>query len=202
MRHEWINKNYENIKSWLYSMTLGKNPDVIEDFIHEVILIFLQDEKADELIERGEARWYIVRIGLNQWRSRTSDFHKTYRPPFNEFLDNVNSYIDREYNEELDLSIETLLSTLQELYEGTDREKYYSLIILFYITIGKNFSEISRRLDIPRNTISVNFRDGIKVLKEKYEENINNEEYVIKNEKIIKTINLNYFKNYGKKQSK
>ena len=40
------------------------------------------------------------------------------------------------------------------------------------MTIG-NFSEISRRINIPRTTISTNYKEGIELLKQRYEKQTN-----------------------------
>ena len=200
VRDRWISENYTEIKGWLKKITRNQNQDVVDDFVHDVMMIFLNHEKADELILRNEARWFIVRIGLNQWRSTTSHHHKTYRPPFLELLESFNNNPQLEEKDENKEIVEgNLLNALQEMYEGTNREKYLALIIIFYISVG-NFSELGRRINLPRTTVTQNFHDGVKILLEKYEKikKINN--YYEKNEEVVKLINLNYFKNYGEKK--
>ena len=80
--NQYIQENYSEIKKWLYNITKGEKPHLYDDFIHEVIMIFLQHDKAQQAIDSDTARYFLVRIGLNQWRSSTSPFHYQYRDSF------------------------------------------------------------------------------------------------------------------------
>lgn len=57
---------------------IGENErDLIQDIY--VYLLDLPDPKLKGMQERGEMRWYITRMILNQYNSNTSDFYKKYR---------------------------------------------------------------------------------------------------------------------------
>lgn len=192
----WINKNYYNIKMWIHNIIKTEPQQVQDDILHDVIIIFMNHHKSEDLIKRGEAKWFIVRITLNQVRSKTSDYYKTYKPPFNEFIDNIYDEVDTDYDYDKDNTIETLLNCLDELYNSDiQRERYYAMIILLYIT-ENNFSELERRLGIPRNTISQNYYRGIELLKEKY--NVIIDDKFILNNKSLLILKSKILKNYGK----
>ena len=81
------------------------------------------------------------------------------------------------------------------MYKGTNTERYYAMLILLYSTIG-NFSEVSRRLNIGRTTISKAYKEGLELLKLKHNE-INNTNIQLDN-KTIKILKSKILKNYGK----
>lgn len=57
---------------------IGENErDLIQDIY--VYLLELPDEKLKGMQDRKEMRWYITRMILNQYNSKTSDFYKKYR---------------------------------------------------------------------------------------------------------------------------
>ncbi len=100
--NQYVGDNYENIRKWLFNVTKGERPDLFDDFVHEVLVIFMEHTKAHDVVLQGDARWFIVRIALNQWRSSTSPFHKTYRPKHSELLFDI-PLLDEEYDVELDV---------------------------------------------------------------------------------------------------
>ena len=196
MINDWINENYDNIKKWLKNIIKDENPSVQQDLIHDIIITFMEHPKAEQLIEDDEARWFIVRIALNQSRSVTSTHYKTYKQnPINEFEDTLYEVEEEDYDLTRDNQIETLLNCLDEMYNGNNKERYYVMLILLYSTI-ENFSEISRRINIPRTTISKNYKEGLEILKEKYMNTTNRKLEI--NNKTIKILKTTILKDYGR----
>ena len=196
MINDWINENYDNIKKWLKNIIKDENPSVQQDLIHDIIITFMEHPKAEQLIEDDEARWFIVRIALNQSRSVTSSHYKTYKQnPINEFEDTLYEVEEEDYDLTRDNQIETLLNCLDEMYNGNNKERYYVMLILLYSTI-ENFSEISRRINIPRTTISKNYKEGLEILKEKYMNTTNRKLEI--NNKTIKILKTTILKDYGR----
>ena len=196
MINDWINENYDNIKKWLKNIIKDENPSVQQDLIHDIIITFMEHPKAEQLIEDDEARWFIVRIALNQSRSVTSTHYKTYKQnPINEFDDTLYEVEEEDYDLTRDNQIETLLNCLDEMYNGNNKERYYVMLILLYSTI-ENFSEISRRINIPRTTISKNYKEGLEILKEKYINTTNRKLEI--NNKTIKILKTTILKDYGR----
>ena len=172
----YVNDNYENIRKWLYNVTKGERPDLYEDFVHEVLLIFMEHDKAADVVREGSARWFIVRIGLNQWRSSTSPFHKQYRPKHSQLLFDIQLQ-DEEYDHDIDVIMDLCIQILDELHMGTLEEYYMSLVVMIYHELGGNFSEMQRKLDIPRTSLSKVYNKAIETIKERLRikiERINN----------------------------
>ena len=159
---EFIDTNYTEIKKWLYNITKGEKKHLYEDFIHEVILIFLSNHLSQQAIDSGTARFFLVRIGLNQWRSSTSPFHYQYRDSFLDFPDREDAAAE-EYDMTEDILIEMLLDGLDKMYNGDAR--YEATIMIIYFSMGSNYSAVGRELNIPNTTIRKIVLRGIDKLK-------------------------------------
>lgn len=80
MIRAYIEQNYEMLQGISRTITKNRHPDH-EDLLSEVILILLEsdEEKINSLIQKKQIRYWIVRIMLNQYNSKTSPFHYKYR---------------------------------------------------------------------------------------------------------------------------
>ena len=60
------------------------------DLCQEVYLTLLQydERKLSEMYERGELRWFIARIVINQYASATSPFYYLYKRRYRKLDDN------------------------------------------------------------------------------------------------------------------
>lgn len=169
--NQYITENYSNIKSWLYNVTRGEKPHLYEDMVHEVIAIFLQHKKAQDAVDSGTARFFMVRIALNQWRSSTSPFHYQYR---DSFLD-VPEYeaVEEEYDYSIDVMDRLGMMGLDDMYRGTEQEKYQALIIMIYHSMGSNYSAVGRHLGMQHTTVRKIYLRGLANLKQHVTNNIN-----------------------------
>ena len=173
--NQYITENYEQIKLWLYNITKGERSHLYEDFIHEVIMIFLQHDKAQDAIDSGTARFFLARIGLNQWRSNTSPFHYQYRDSFLDFPDNWEEEIEQneEYDNTEDIMIDIIMNGLEEMYQGTPAERYEAIMLMMYYANGANYSAVGRQLNMPHTTIRKIVLRGLTKLKQIIFNNIN-----------------------------
>ena len=81
------------------------------------------------------------------------------------------------------------------MYNGTNRERYYVMLILMYFTL-ENFAEMSRRLGIPRTTIVKNFKEGLDYIRIKLF-TVDRGEIKLDN-KTIRILKTQILKNYGR----
>lgn len=167
----WVGENYENIKKWLKNTTRGKSPHLFEDFVHEVILIFMEHPKAAEVIDRNEARFFLTRIALNQWRSTTSPWAKREWTPTGPLLVDFEAPLE-EYNVEDDVILELMVGILDDMHLGEIEEYYMSLVVMIYHELNGNFSEMSRRLDIPRTSLSKVYKEAIATIESRLNQKI------------------------------
>lgn len=147
----YIQQHYDDIRKWLYNITKGERPHLYDDFVHEVITIFLEHKKAPIAIETGTARFFLVRIGLNQWRSSTSPFHYQYRDSFLDYSEKEAAY--EEYDETGDRLTDIVFRALDEMYQGTEKTKYEAILITYYFNNNSNYSEVGRQLGVPHTSV-------------------------------------------------
>ena len=195
---EWINKNYDNIKMWLQNILKDEDHSVRDDLFHEILITFMEHPQAEYMINNDEARWFIVRVALNQSRSVNSQHYKLYKKYSYEFNEEIYDQQETEYDIEKDNKIEQLMNCLDGMYQGSNKERYYVMLILLYITLG-NFSEVGRRLNIGRTTVSKSYKEGLELLKERYSK-VTTDNIELDN-KTIKILKTKILKNYGKELS-
>ena len=172
--NQYITENYDNIKNWLSGITKDGNPGLAEDLVQEVILIFLQHPKAQESIDTGTARFFLVRIALNQWRSSTSPFHYQYRDSFKEFPDDWSNGLEHvEYDPTEDILTEVVIQGLDLMYQQEDT-RYEAILIIAYYSMGANYSAVGRKLNMKNTTVRKIVLRGLTKLNKLIFDNINN----------------------------
>jgi len=194
---EWVQKNYDELRLTLLNIT--KNDyDLVDDLLHEVIIIFMEHPKAQELIDKGQAKWFFIRITLNQYRSSTSSFYRDYKKKNLVLEEDWIIPADDEYDIDEDIIIEKMLNSIEDMLKSNiPTEKHYALIMMVYFSNGHNFAECSRILNIPRTTIRRQFYEGVKIVWDKIRKQDINAHY---NNIPIKILSSKLLKNYGKKR--
>ena len=79
---------------------ISNQDDQWEDLLHLCLEDFLAKENVNEIILSGGGRFYLIRMMLNQYRSSTSWFHKTYRQPVEENNPNFEEEYEDPYEQE------------------------------------------------------------------------------------------------------
>lgn len=77
--------------------------DYMDDFVQEIYLILLEydQEKLGKMVESGQIKFFLTRIMLNQWQSKTSTFYYKYRKMYEHIDENVDWQRDEEqYSDE------------------------------------------------------------------------------------------------------
>lgn len=161
--NKYIQENYYELKNEFFNITRGERTDLFEDFFHDCLSIFLTHHKAQEVIDNGTAKFFLIRIGLNQWRSTTSTFHYQYR------LHNVDlpelDIADTNYDFEIDLLFEILFRSLDDMYKLDEKSRYRAMVVILYHSLGNNYSEVQRQFEIPRTTVRDIYQAGLSQLK-------------------------------------
>lgn len=162
---QWINENYNKILQ--SAKQSAHNHQDYMDLAHDMIIAFSEHEKAQELVDRGEARWFIVRMMLNQARSNTSPFKRNHRIVHEGYVPDTKP--DEEYNQQLDYNIEAVQTAIEEILAEGDRVKKYCMdVVLLTLKQKKpNFSELEREVGIPRTSLSNAYYQGLELIKQK-----------------------------------
>lgn len=165
----WISENYDNIIEW--SKNITKSDELSEELAHYSLEKLLTHPKRDELEARhnadpdyGHLRGFLLAIMRNSWYGKKSEFsriHKAHRADIGHRKrvitdDHMTRLLDTPeelYDHEKDRISEAIDGLLEEM--TLDQDKLWFCARLFKMWIETpNFSELSRRTDIPRTSIS------------------------------------------------
>lgn len=201
MVNKWIEDNYKDLRDTIVNIT--KDDAFIDDLLHEVILIFLEKPIAEELVRKKQAKFYFIRIALNQYRSNSSPFHKKYRHNthrnnrhlINEWWEDLDIE-DTNYNIELDELVNLNLDIIEEmLLSDNKEEKFAGFIIMLWFSNGMNYAEVARCLGISRSTYRRQFDDATKIVLEKMK---NRDTKITYKQLPLKLYTTELLKGYGK----
>ena len=146
------------------------------DLAHDIIIAFQEHEKAQELVDKNEARWFVTRMLLNQGRSSTSPYYKHYRVHHEEATyENYPELFHQEesiYDIEIDYKIEAIQGVIEEITVESNEGFYCMTIVQLLMQQERiNFSELERETNIPRTSISQAYYTGIDMIKERLKKN-------------------------------
>lgn len=125
---------------------ISGNHELHLDLLHYGIEELSKKSNMKEIIESGGLRFYVVRIMLVQWRSKTGPFYKMY---FNNSWSDPVDHLPEVENEEVSIDTKRVDQLLDQL-PWYDR----SLFKLF-ADGGHTYSSLSRETMIPRTSISL-----------------------------------------------
>lgn len=116
-----------------------------EELLHYCLEEFLVKPNVEEIVKSGGARFYIVRMMMNQFRSTTSPFYTKYRQPTTDIDFDIP---DEEQEEEGDL--------LTQIQNALDHLEWYDkLLFETLVKDGHTVSSLSRATGIPRSSVNL-----------------------------------------------
>ena len=152
MLDKYLTDNYDKLKDISYNITNGKGEDLLSFVIEE---IYKCDQiRLREIIERGQMTFYIVRIMLNQYHSKTSRYYYKYKKYYEYHTTTTIESItadNTEYNikdkKEVEERLEWIEEKLKDLY-WFDAE-----IFRIYYREGFSLNQMAKETKISRATI-------------------------------------------------
>lgn len=168
--HDYITTNYYSLKNEFHKIAADDKYDSVEDLFHDCLEIFMRHRKAQEVVDNGTAKFFLIRIGLNQYRSTSSDYHFTYRLPLTDLMEEI-EIEDEEYDATEDIMTDLVMQSLDSMYKD-EQTRYKSMLIIMYHSLGNNYSEVERQFNIPRTTVRLHYKDGIQILKQIIQDNL------------------------------
>jgi hypothetical protein len=138
------------------SKRICKGSPQSEEVAHYVISQFLENPKAQPLIDTNDAMSYLSGAIWRSFNSSTSPYHTIYREKgrthsLKEGFDH--GEYDNEYDFERDMITEEIEGILTDMEVDTIETWFQSTLFKMYIQTG-NYSEIARKTKIPRTSIS------------------------------------------------
>lgn len=167
--NQWISDNYNMICTTALNVNQGKGDHL--DLAHYTIEQFLTNAKAQELVDKGHAKWFIVRILTTSARSKTSGYWREYRSINTTELKDSHISLDEPYDLDRDTILEWIAGMLDDLKHGDIQDWYRATILEMCLKQQKlNFSLISRETGIPRTSVANAYAEGLKWIKQKIEQ--------------------------------
>lgn len=133
MVRSYISKNYNAIKEIACTIAKKSKYDC-EELCHLIMLNLLESDpqKIEPIIKKNQLRYWIVRMMMNQYNSKTSPFHYTYRKPAERHRlakQDIALWYDSDIQKKIEdeEKIDFINSTLSELpyFDKTVTEIYY-----------------------------------------------------------------------------
>jgi len=168
---DWISNNYENILKW--AENISKGDPLAQELAHYAIEKFMQHSRYQEICDKealepeyGHSRGFILAIMRNSWFGKKSEFRRVnanHRADIGSRKRNVNDskFADlleenkaEEYNYDKDYLIEAIEGLLEEMNLDRESRLWFNARLFEMYLETPNFSEISRKTDIPRTSIS------------------------------------------------
>ena len=133
---------------------ISNQDDQWEDLLHLCLEDFLAKENVNEIIGSGGGRFYLIRMMLNQYRSSTSWFHKTYRQPVEENNPNFEEEYEDPYEQE-----EPQPDYEQQIQELLAQLPWYDRNLFeIYALENHSMSSLARATGISRTSISLTIK--------------------------------------------
>jgi DNA-directed RNA polymerase specialized sigma24 family protein len=171
MVSKWFADNYEDLRHQVLKITAGD--ELADDLLHECYIEFEKNKNAEKVIENGSAKWFFIRIVLNQWRSNSSRFYKEYKRDNKKYMrlvtewwDDIKDIEDKlDYDIEKDELINLNFNIIEDLLKSDiEKERYLGFIVMIYFSNDMNFAEVSRLLNVSRSTIRRQFDEATKII--------------------------------------
>jgi hypothetical protein len=159
MLNDYFETNYQKLKEISLKIAGVNN---CENLLHFVIEeIYKCDlKRINEIIEKKQLTFYIVRVMLNQYQSKTSRFHYKYRKYYEYHVTGIIESIspdtyenDIQLKEEVENKLDWIEEKLKDLY-WFDAE-----VFRIYYREGFSLSEMQRATKINKNTLYKSIRN-------------------------------------------
>jgi DNA-directed RNA polymerase specialized sigma24 family protein len=140
--NDWLSNNYNELKNICNKFS---TPEEVDDLLHLCIEQFIKNKKVEQIPDK-EKLYFFTKIVRNQYHSKSSKYHYTYRRY--QFNDVVESDIpDVEYKED-EFNMEWVREQLKTM------DWYYGRLFELYIDEGCSVTKLSKRTTIPINSVS------------------------------------------------
>ena len=151
MLNKYLTENYNKLKDVAYNITNG-NEDLLSFVIEE--LYKCDTERINEIIENKKMTFYVIRIMLNQFHSKTSRYYYKYRK-FYEFHTTTTIEAITADNTEYTIKDKELVEERLDWVEDKLKDCYWFDAECFKIYYNEEHSlnSMSRATKINRNTL-------------------------------------------------
>ena len=153
MLDAYLVDNYNKLKDMAYNITSGKGNDDLFSFVVEELYKCDQD-RIDEIITKNQMTFYVVRVMINQYHSKTSRYYYKYKKYYEyhttttiECLSADNTQYTIKDKELVEERLEWIEEKLKDLY-WFDAE-----VFKIYYREGFSLNQMQKETKINRNTL-------------------------------------------------
>tara|TARA_Y100001938_G_scaffold133481_1_gene192896 strand:- start:30 stop:536 length:507 start_codon:yes stop_codon:yes gene_type:complete len=153
MLNDYLTDNYNKLKDIAYNITSGKDDEDLLSFVIEE-LYKCDAKRINEIIKKKQMTFYVVRIMLNQYQSKTSRYHYKYRKYYEYHTTTTIESISpdtvvetKKQKQEVEERLGWIEEKLKDLY-WFDAECFR-----IYYREGYSLSEMARETKINKNTL-------------------------------------------------
>ena len=153
MLNKYLTNNYDKLQDMAFNIAGKKNKDDLLSFVIEE-LYKCDQERIKEIIEKKQLTFYIVRVMLNQYHSKTSRYYYKYKKYYEFHTTSTIEGISQdttEYNikekEQVEERLEWIEDKLKDLY-WFDAE-----VFKVYYLEGHSLNSMAKATKINRNTL-------------------------------------------------
>ena len=121
MLNKYFEENYNKLKDIAYNITNGKGDDLLSFVIEE--LYKCDKDRIIEIIKKKQLTFYIVRVMLNQYHSKTSRYYYKYNKFYEYHVSGIieaispdNTTSEIESKEQIEQRLEWVEEKLKDLY--------------------------------------------------------------------------------------
>ena len=159
------------------SKKICKSSHEYEDVAHFAIEKFMTHERGQELVDTGRGMNFLSGIMWRSFNSSTSEYYALYRQKnrMHSLTEAQLEWPDEPYDHEQDLLVDAMKGILEDM--SCDKTDLWYRATLFQMWLHEsNFSELSRKTNIPRVSISVAVEEAKQYIREQLKlQGINND---------------------------
>ena len=150
MLNKYLEDNYNKLKDMAYNITNGKGDDLLSFVIEE--LYKCDQYRLNEIIKKKQFTFYIARVMLNQFHSKTSRYYYKYRKYYEYHYSGI---VDAKFIETNDIEIKKEVEQQLDWIEEKLKDCYWFDAEVFRLYYSKNFSlnTMAKATKINRNTL-------------------------------------------------
>tara|TARA_R100000781_G_C4054230_1_gene118747 strand:- start:275 stop:778 length:504 start_codon:yes stop_codon:yes gene_type:complete len=151
MLNNYLTENYNKLKDMAFNIAKERSEDLLSFVIEE--LYKCDQKRINEIIEKKQMTFYIARVMVNQFYSKTSRYYKKYKQYYEYHTAVINDSITKSVPNNADEKI-----IMEERLEWIEKELkklhwFDSEIFKLYYKNSHSLNSLSRATKINRNTI-------------------------------------------------
>jgi len=160
--NKWINDNYYVIQKAIRKFNVPERDDIF----HEVLIYFMNNKKAEMLIETNRATQYIVQMFKINCYSKTSPYQQKYNKiKYIELLDSYLTTTEEEENTTICLAdVEYILNEINVFFND---KLMFNTYVKNKLNFNGNYStrKLAEEVEIPHDTLKYKIRKIKKTIK-------------------------------------